>query len=66
MRATIERLQRVSNSESGNPTMRLFTDKGTFLTKVDSHSGIVALGLVAGETVEMTIRDGRVEHIDEV
>lgn len=66
MRAIIERVQQASNSWSGNPTVRVTTDQGTYLTKTDSHSGHVALGLDAGDVVEMTITAGRIEYIDVV
>lgn len=66
MRAIVEKTQRASNSLFGNPTVRVTTDQGTFLTETDSHSGLVALGLEPGDVVELTITDGRIEHIDEI
>lgn len=66
MKAIVERVQRASNSMSGNPTVRVITDQGTYLTKTDSHSGHVALGLDAGEVVDLTITEGRIEYIDVV
>lgn len=66
MRAIIERVQRASNSYWGNPTVRVTTDQGTYLTKTDSHSGHVALGLDEGDVVELTITNGRIEYIDEI
>jgi hypothetical protein len=67
MRAIVEREpQRASNSWSGNPTVRVITDQGTYLTETDSHSGLVALGLEPGDVVELTITDGRIEHIEEL
>lgn len=64
MRVTIERVQRASNSWSGNPTARLITDQGTYLTETDSHSGFVALGLDQGDVVDLSITEGRVDFID--
>jgi len=66
MRAIVEKTQRASNSWAGNPTVRVTTDQGTFLTETDSHSGLVALGLEPGDVVELTIVEGRIEHIDEM
>lgn len=66
MRATVERVQRASNSWSGNPTVRVTTDQGTYLTKTDSHSGFVALSLEPGDVVTLVITEGRIEHIDVV
>lgn len=66
MRATVQKVQRASNSYWGNPTVRVTTDQGTYLTKTDSHSGHVALSLDDGDVVDLTITDGRIEHIDEV
>jgi hypothetical protein len=66
MRAIVERTQRASNSWSGNPTVRVTTDQGTYLTETDSHSGLVALGLEPGDVVELTITEGRIEYIDEI
>lgn len=64
MRATVQRVQHAGNSYAGNPTVRVTTDQGTYLTKTDSHSGYVALSLDPGDVVELTITEGRVEHID--
>lgn len=67
MRAIVERTQRASNSYWGNPTVRVITDQGTYLTETDSHSGHVALSLESGDVVELTITaEGRIEHIDEI
>lgn len=66
VRAIIERTQRASNSYSGNPTVRVVTDQGTYLTETDSHSGHVALSLEPGDVVELTITEGRIEYIDEI
>lgn len=66
MRVTIIRVQRASNSWAGNPTVRVTTDKGTFLTKTDSHSGHVALALEQEDVVDLSITEGRIDHIDEV
>lgn len=66
MKAIVERVQRASNSWSGNPTVRVITDQGTYLTETDSHSGLVALGLEPGDVVDLTITEGRIEHIDVV
>lgn len=67
MRAIVEKTQRASNSWSGNPTVRVITDQGTFLTETDSHSGLVAMGLESGDVVDLTItEEGRIEHIDEI
>jgi len=66
MRAIVEKVQRASNSWAGNPTVRVTTDQGTYLTETDSHSGLVALGLEPGDVVELTITDGRIEHIEEL
>lgn len=67
MRAIVERTQRASNSYWGNPTVRVITDQGTYLTETDSHSGHVALSLEPGDVVELTITaEGRIEHIDEI
>jgi hypothetical protein len=66
MRAIVEKVQRASNSYWGNPTVRVITDKGTYLTETDSHSGHVALCLEPGDVVELSITDGRIDHIDEI
>lgn len=66
MRAIIKRVKRASNSWSGNPTVRVTTDQGTYLTKTDSHSGLVALSLDEGDVVTLVITEGRIEHIDVV
>jgi hypothetical protein len=66
MRAVIQGVKRASNSYSGNPTVRVITDQGTYLTKTDSFSGLVALGLDEGDVVELTITQGRIEYIDVV
>lgn len=67
MRAIVERTQRASNSYWGNPTVRVITDQGTYLTETDSHSGHVALSLDEGDVVDLTITaQGRIEHIDEI
>lgn len=66
MKAIVERVQRASNSWSGNPTVRVITDQGTYLTETDSHSGLVALGLEPGDVVDLTITEGRIERIDVV
>lgn len=66
MKALVERVQRASNSWAGNPTVRLTTDQGTYLTETDSHSGHVALGLDVGDVVELTITAGRIRFIDVV
>jgi hypothetical protein len=67
VRAIVEKTQRASNSWSGNPTVRVVTDQGTFLTETDSHSGLVALGLEPGDVVDLTItEEGRIEYIDEI
>lgn len=67
MRATIEKApQRASTSWSGNPTVRIQTDQGTYLTRTDSHSGLVALGLEPGDVVDLTITEGRIACIDVV
>ena len=66
MRAIVEKVQRASNSWAGNPTVRVITDQGTYLTETDSHSGLVALGLEPGDVVELTITDGRIERIEEL
>lgn len=67
MRAIVEKTQRASNSWSGNPTVRVVTDQGTYLTETDSHSGHVALGLEPGDVVDLTItEEGRIEYIDEI
>lgn len=66
MKAVVFGTKRASNSLSGNPTVRVVTDAGTYLTKTDSHSGLVALGLEPGDVVDMTITAGRIEHIDVV
>lgn len=66
MRATIQRVQRAGNSYAGNPTVRVITDQGTYLTKTDSHSGLVALGLDEGDVVDLTITEGRIAYIDVV
>lgn len=64
MKAKIISTKKASNSYWGNPTVRLVTDQGTYLTKTDSHSGHVALSLDEGDVVVLTITEGRVEHID--
>lgn len=66
MRAIVERVQRASMSSSGNPTVRVTTDQGTYLTKTDSHSGLVALSLDPGDVVTLVITAGRIEYIDVV
>lgn len=66
MRAIVEKTQRASNSWSGNPTVRVITDQGTYLTETDSHSGLVAMSLESGDVVDLTITEGRIEHIDVV
>lgn len=66
MRATVEGVKRAGTSYSGNPTVRVTTDQGTYLTRTDSHSGHVALGLDAGDVVELTITEGRIAYIDVV
>lgn len=66
MRATVQRVQQASKSWAGNPTVRVYTDQGTYLTKTDSHSGHVALVLDAGDVVDLTITEGRIEYIDVV
>lgn len=66
MKAIVERVQRASNSWAGNPTVRVTTDQGTYLTETDSHSGLVALGLEPGDVVDLTITEGRIEYIDVV
>lgn len=63
MRAVVERVKRGGNSQSGNPNVRVVTDQGTYLTGTDSHSGYVALGLEPGDVVDLTITEGRIEHI---
>lgn len=64
MRATVEKVQRASTSWSGNPTVRVTTDQGVWLTRTDSHSGLVALELDEGDVVDLTIVDGRIAVID--
>lgn len=66
MRAVIQRVQRAGTSYSGNPTVRVITDQGTYLTRTDSHSGHVALGLDEGDVVDLTITEGRIAYIDVV
>lgn len=66
MKATVEGVKRASNSWAGNPTVRVTTDQGTYLTRTDSHSGHVALGLEPGDVVELTITEGRIAYIDVV
>lgn len=66
MRAIVERVQRASNSYFGNPTVRVTTDQGTYLTETDSFSGHVALSLEPGDVVELSITEGRIDHIDEI
>lgn len=66
MKAIIERVQRAGTSYSGNPTVRVTTDQGTYLTRTDSHSGHVALGLDEGDVVDLTITEGRIAYIDVV
>lgn len=66
MRAIVEKVQRASNSYWGNPTVRVTTDQGTYLTETDSHSGHVALSLEPGDVIEISITDGRIDHIDEI
>jgi hypothetical protein len=66
VRAIVERTQRASNSFAGNPTVRVITDQGTYLTETDSHSGLVALSLEPGDVVDLTITDGRIEYIEEL
>lgn len=66
MKATVKRVQRAGTSYSGNPTVRVITDQGTYLTRTDSHSGHVALGLDEGDVVELTITEGRIAYIDVV
>lgn len=64
MKAIVERVQRASQSWSGNPTVRVITDQGTYLTETDSHCGLVADGLGPGDVVDLTITEGRIEHIE--